>query len=276
MAGLPPLPNPDHFGGARVRGKRQSFLISAGYAAKLEWVAQDEMGQPVNLTTAYGATPTQITVRAQENFGAGLSEIACDSPSVGDWEAGKVKFTVPSSVTGQPGVYQCELAVKLGDDSIWKAATAYLVCERSTIGEAKGLPQYQEFRLALRDYAMDNELLDAIDFDLSEFAYAACRTVSWWNETAPLSTNPHTTYSFPFHDLWMRGIICYVFDTAAEHYGRNFIPGRALDDKNKMPQYAQRAAMMKKEVKEDMAARKMDLSHFPAFDFAAFPSGCGW
>lgn len=259
---ITPSPNPDHFGGAPVRTKRPAIVCRAGYVSPISAVLRDQTtGAPINLTAfdlidnqaENSAVPRlRVTLREYTNSGASLP-IACATQTAAQ---GQVTFTIPAYPAG---VYAAEFFVEgvapryVTDALVW--------VEPSNLCHSP-LPTRADLRTELRDFAGENELLDAVDFDDTELATTLCRVVDAWNTLPPRSAPKYDTTSFPYRSWWLRGAIINLFEIAAEHYVRNSLPyqargGLSGDDKAKFPPYLQRALGLRQSWQAEMAEQKL-------------------
>lgn len=266
-------PNPDHFGGARVKPKRRTFTLRAGGYSVLECVLeQPETHIPVDLTT-YGfeaneeSEPVdqpapQILVKFAEHIGSETTEA---NATILDAEHGKVSVIVPDAICTRPGIWLADFIIVDDEGREVFANAAYLYVERSASQPSCGnMPSIPEVRLYLRDYASENELLDVVDFDASEIAFAISMCVDEWNEAPPLEGPRYTTQNFPYRRHWLVGVSAYLFQIAAEHYARNSLPyaagGLQFDDKGRAGPYMQKAQLAKQEWQAFVARQKVLLS----------------
>lgn len=267
-----PQPNPDHFGGARVKAKRRSFMAQMGHTAVLNFALEDANGNPIDLT-AFGFAPgategssepkPDVKVTIVEHVSRAGPTVYAD---VVNGTTGQVSVTIPASLTGNSGIWLMIFSLQTtGGDTLF-AGDAYLAINPGA-GEScsgPGIPAIPEIRMFLRDYAQENELLDAVDFDVSEMAFAASMCINEWNEIPPPDGPRYTTESFPFRYHWLLGIVSKLFRIADEHYTRNSLKydagGKSLDDKNRAMDYRQKASLAQQEWTAFIRERKMIAS----------------
>jgi hypothetical protein len=271
-------PNPDHLGGADVRTKQRAFLVKAGHAVPLNIVFTDpHTFNAVNLTT-YGLSNNQ-TFNADSvapTVVARFVEHATDCVYTGSGvvvnaSAGTVTVTPPEYVQNTPAVWHVEVSVKTTAGLVlWWEGFVYNEQSR-TINSGFGPPTQADVRTYLRDFASENELLDAVDFDLSEIALAASLCVDSWNSADPFDGPRYTTATFPFKSEWLLGISSYLFNFAAEHYFRNDLQhqggGNVVEDKRKGQIYAQRATAARQEWLAFITRRKRALLISGAYSY---------
>ena len=257
--------NPDHFGGAQVKAKRPTIQVRAGYTATVHHTLLQD-GLPFNFE-AYGFADSeaggsslplpQIKASITEMRVCAGEEIFVDLLSA---DTAQVSFTVPDSIMQQAGIWLIEFFVVAADESKVFVTDAYLYIERSN-KNFTGPPTVAEVRLFLRDFAQENELLDVVDFDGSEIAFAAEMCVAEWNEIPPPDGYHYSTNNFPYRRHWLVGICGYLFSIAADHYARNSMDyqagGVSTDDKNKALLYAKKTADARTEWQGFARERKM-------------------
>ena len=265
-----PQRNPDHFGGARVKQKRRTIVARAGSYTPVNFVMENEFGQPVDLTTydldssesGSSEPAAQLIAKFVEHADSGESEV---NATIVNAEEGLVSIIVPPGILTRPGVWLVEFIVVDDQDRHVFANQAYLYVERSTSQtNCGGLPAIPEVRMYLRDFASENELLDVVDFDASEIAFAASMCVDEWNEMDPMDGPRYTTHNFPYRRNWLVGMSSYLFQIAAEHYARNALAyqagGLSFDDKNRASVYQQKAQLARQEWVQFALSRKMVMS----------------
>jgi len=291
---IPPLQiNRD---GCEVLPKLKIHSINRGQDARLIWRFQTEDGKPVSLVNCLGsctsadstdATPNRkwdvvgdppcgVTLRLREATGYGglckdpifTVPVEIENAQTGCVIAGPL----PTQVIRCPGIYAAEWAVFTPDQRMLFSNQNYLWVNRglfgmnNTPGDANaGPPTISEIRLSLRDNsADDNLLLDDIEFDSSEFAQAAIRPIQYWHETPPPLRDRVTTITFPFREMWLKGIQSELFLTAAHHYRRNRLAynagGIAVDDMNKEREYAQASTALRQEFQDMVQRKKVEIN----------------
>jgi len=256
-------PNPDHFGGARVKAKRRSYIATSGHVATLRIVIEDASGNPVDLgnygfVQGGGSEPAStLRVAVRERVDGEGTDVTAD---VVDVSNGIITATLPEGITERPGIWLMLFSAILPTDEAHFLGDAYLVIEKGLSTVYSGPPSLAEIRMFLRDYAQENELLDAVDFDVSELAMAASMCVNEWNEIPPPDGQRYTTSDFPYRWNWLVGISSKLFRIAAEHYARNSLKfvsgGKTTDDKNRTSEYMQRAEMARQEWTSFIRERK--------------------
>lgn len=268
LAGGPdttPQKNPDHFGGANVNAKRptivvrQSHYVESRHQLRLDGQLFDLEPYGFSSSEAGGESEPapNIQVTICEMHGSDGVKVYAD---LLDMDQSLIVFTVPDAVRNSTGIWLAEFAIITANNDKIFVGDAYIYVERRA-GSCSGIPAIPEIRMFLRDYAQENELLDAVDFDASEMAFAADMCVAEWNETDPPDGPRYTTDTFPYRRNWLIGISSYLFGIAAEHYARNALPstagGISSDDKGKHQLYMQKAMLAKQEWKTFVNQRKI-------------------
>ena len=284
----PPITQAD---GCPVLPKMQCHEIQQGQDARLEWVMRTPNGDPVNLTDcaascasedstsnetfdAAGTPPCGITLRIRELSGYDGPTDAIYSVDADITEAatGAVKaHALPEAITRYPGVYMEEWALFSADNRMLFSNQAVCFVGRGLFGISSdgsqwnlGPPTVSEIRLSMRDNAPnDNLLLDDVEFDAAEITQAVLRPLQFWNETPP-PIGQHTTKTFPFRELWLKGIQAYLLQIAAANYRRNHLAynagGVAVDDKNKARAYEEYANLMMQDFRNMVQAKKVEIN----------------
>lgn len=253
---LTPSPNPNHFDGAPVLTKRRTIATVAGQSGQTGQIVVLANNRPLDLTP-YADMDLVV------GFGETISHVGTEVTAtlVGDATAGTVSFPIPDSMLARPGIWLGGVYVRDDDDHTTHLDDFYFHVGRSAaMTECGGLPSIAEIRMFLRDWASDNELLEAVDFDNSEIAFAADLCVQQWNEADPWDGPTYTTQNFPYRYNWLQAICGHLFLIAAEHYFRNALQsqtgGIAADDKNKGPIYERRGRDVLAAWKEFLGPRK--------------------
>lgn len=266
-AGTGPEGNPDHLGGAQVKAKRRTITARAGHNVTVQLNLR-RFGANVDLGQ-YGFNDSETGGESEPapHVVALITEMkGCDGITVYtdvlQSETGLISFELPEAVSDKAGIWLIEFAVIDSTESRFFIDDAYLYVERSYAAgkEPVGPPTVQEVRLFLRDYAQENELIDVVDFDVSEIAFAADMCVAEWNEMPPSDGPRYSTGNFPYRRNWLVGISAYLFGIAAEHYTRNTLAysagGVSIDDKAKHMLYLQKQQLARSEWRQFAAEKK--------------------
>lgn len=246
----------DHFGGAApVWLKQQTINLRRGQIVHARLVLRDATGNPIDISdcadsgegSSVSGDGPRILGRFCETITKASDAVISVDGELVDAENGVVQVTLPTTITHVPGIYQGEIAAIVGDDDE-AVITSQQLCiwvEGGLFGGAphasEGPPRLNDIRMFLRDFAQENELLDAVDFDASEISLALTMPVQDWNEMLPPIRKTYTTMNFPWRNQWTQATVGYLYQIAAEHYARNQLTyqagGNNIDDKNKAPYY---------------------------------------
>jgi len=189
--------------------------------------------------------------------------------SILDAEAGVVQVSVPKIVLGLPGLYLAAFVVINQDDEMVFHMPRYLQIEANTNSASVNVPlSITEVRLAIRDWPVDNNLLDTVEFTDSEIAWALRRPVDIWNATPPF-IHEFSPATFPWRGPWLDGTIGELCNIAMHHYARNQLPysagGLTVDDKNKYGVYAKMGEQSHAKFKEFVLRKKTEMNVMGGF-----------
>ena len=132
----------------------------------------------------------------------------------------------------------------------------------SLIGNARYLTDI-DIRLWLRDSPDLNRLLDDYEFTPAEIQAAQTHAVDYWNELPPdIGSYDYTVFPFRFNML--QGTVANLLFIAANSYRRNKlkydIPGGAISDLDKEPEYTAAAEKLWNEYKQWCMHKKRELN----------------
>jgi hypothetical protein len=257
----------NHFGGDAVPLKRRVLATKSGQYAFADVTLHDNDGNPVDLSHAdYSSTTVKAKFKDAVTItsAAAIPEADCTVTTAAE---GEIRCEIPAAVKNVPGIYIGEFAVLDASDRMLFSNTLWIVVDEGLFGslnDSVGPPSMAEIRLFLRDYAQENELLDTVDFDLSEIAAAITLPVRFWNEILPPLPHTYSSQNFPWRYHWLIAICANLFLIAGEHYRRNRLQysagGMQIDDKNKSSEYEQKAAQMKQEWEQFARSKKVSLN----------------
>jgi hypothetical protein len=278
--------------GCPVLPKLACHEVQMGQDARLEWVMRTPSGDAVNLTDcanscastsgsseekfdALGTPECGITLRIRELTGLSPTQDPVQSVTVDITTAatGNVRAQVlPNAIIREPGIYLEEWALFTSDGRMLFSNQGLCFVKRGLFGLSTdtgkyglGPPSPEEIRLTLRDSAAaDNYLLDNVEFDGAEIAQAVLRPVQYWNDIPPPLRPALTTKTFPFKEIWLKGIQAYLYRMAANTYRRNRLSynagGVAVDDQNKEQEYAAAGSSMLREFQDMVQAKKVEIN----------------
>lgn len=121
-----------------------------------------------------------------------------------------------------------------------------------------------EVRMAVRDLCPEmNFLLDTVEFKDHEVAWAIRRPIEYWNEVPP-PVAQYTPGNFPFRYHWMEAVIGELLVTVATWMRRNDLDysagGTSVQDTKKWPDYLKMAEGRKKDWKEFVKNKKIEIN----------------
>jgi len=128
---------------------------------------------------------------------------------------------------------------------------------------AHGPVTIPEIRIAMRDCAGANTLLDDVEFSAEEIAWSIRRPIDFWNDALP-PVAPHTVATFPFRYQWLNATMGELLLIAARHYERNRLSynaaGVSVADKDKGPQYYQAGKQLLAEWQDWVKNKKISIN----------------
>jgi hypothetical protein len=237
-----------------------------------EITLRDACGAPLDLS-AYGGI--WLLARAQYGQGPLYLNKQCEKLA----ESGKIKITLSANDLLLPGVFLAEFdLMSLAETSPVALIRAYLEVVESlqhVDGAPRGLT-LAEVRMVVMDRcAMDNFLLDSVEFDDSQVAWAIRRPVDLWNETPP-PLNTYNTANFPYRYHWVNGAAGELMRMAARNYARNNLRYSAANlqvaDKDKMTEYEKIGSDLLKEYKDWLLLEKRRLNCLLAMGNTSVPA----
>lgn len=278
--------------GCPVLPKMRCHEIQQGQRARLLWNFHNIDGRVLNLdecaTCATSeSAPVEIDfdglanvpfgpvlrIRELSGYDSSNDPVYTVNVEVLDSAQGLVRAEpLPQKLVRRPGVYLEEWAWFGPEGDMLFSNQCCTFVRRGLFGltnqsrqQNLGPPSLEEIRLALRDNsAVDNTLLDAVEFDSAEIASAVLRPIQYWNEIPPPLVPLQTTCSFPFREMWMMGIQAHLLEIAAHHYRRNALAysagGVTVDDKNKEQPYTAAAMMRIQQYQELMRVKKIEIN----------------
>ncbi len=156
---------------------------------------------------------------------------------------GKVSFTLKSSNTARPGIYDSILYAQDSNGDILANTGYWLIINKDPFSNTKlgGPVSLAEVRLFLRDNNRGrNLLLGDFEFGDHEIIAAMMMPINEFNETNPPRTN-YTPSTFPYRYHWIKATAGYLLESAANRYERNRLSYRAddvmIDDQAKAETY---------------------------------------
>lgn len=253
---------------------------------------REECGDPVDLSDY-----SKVCLLAKEAWGQTTFALNTQLTVVGSPEDGKVKASLDEVQTDTAGVllgefvlYQGQATSSTSSESSTSSSTTgatvpvrrarcYISVDESLVhteGRPKGLT-IPEIRMAIMDRCVeDNFLLDNVEFDDTQIAWAIRRPLDMWNDTPPPLNLHYTPSNFPYRYYWMNAVVGELLITASYNYERNRMRYAAanvsVDDKDKAPGYAQAGKQLLAEYKEWMMLTKRGINMERAMGTTSIPA----
>lgn len=265
---------------------RQRVVVSdKGVKATVRWEMRDREGGVVDLSSclACETVPSEaseslsVSETTEGECGSVLVRFgscdeqgdvyevtgAADTPA-----AGLVSFQLPQQVYDFAGIWRVQVAVTDGAGDPVFMNTGLVSIERGLFGDLTkmtGPPTLNEIRLHIRDTALENDLLQEVEFDDDEIVAAMLRPVQYWNETPPmLRRYQFNCTTFPWRMHWLNGIVAQLLRTAAHFYMRNKLKvshgGVSGDDRDRNKEYMQMSTFYWGEYTEFAHRKKVELN----------------
>lgn len=245
---------------------------------------------PSSSSSAAEETP-EIRLLVGEFIGGSSTPLVETTGEVVAAAKGKVRATVPTTITDCAGIYAAEWGVHCGGepaDGVSVSDRFYLHVQRGLRGrnahngKRRGPPTASEIRLHLRDTAPEESyLLDHLSWDAAELAEAIASAVDVWNEMLP-PIRTYTTQNYPYRLAWINGVIAILFRMAAEWYQRNDLQyaaaGTQVADMRKWQWYKQEGDKRWQEYKDWVQKQKIAVNLNGGFggvgsDYGRFSGG---
>jgi len=272
-------PNDDTHLDCPVVTKMRTISIDAGTCPTVRWEIRDRAGAVVDISSYFpGSVDGQVIGRFRDALGDSIIHQILGT--VNDAANGVVDVVLTSALTESPGIYSLEIGITdqvdadpgtynliLVDKGLLSIERGMFSSEATRFNDA-GPPTIGEIRLYLRDTAIENDLLDDVEYDDAEILDAIMRPIRQWNETPP-PVAFFTPASFPFRDHWMKAITANLMRTAALWYERNRLPashgGITVDDRSKSNPYLQISGMLEAEWREFIINKKIEINTHLAY-----------
>lgn len=276
--------------GCPVLTKTRTISVDKGVCATVSWQLRNRAGEAIDLSECVDcadesefsdssilddAPCSQVIFRFRDVLGV-VSTIHQVIGTITDVEHGVVQAELPAALVKSAGIFEMHIGVsKLTGERDQNDQPTYrlvftdrglLSVERGLFGDTLnviGPPTLNEIRMAMRDTAIENRLLDAVEFDDAEILFALQRPIRYWNETPP-PIGVVTPGSFPFHEMWLRATVATLLRTAAIWYARNMLPashgGVTVDDMNKANPYLAMAERYQAEWENFVITKKYSIN----------------
>ena len=265
--------------GCPILVKQRTVLLEKGVSAVVEWPLRMRDGRTTNLENCDEPSSVSISMSASvwEAIAEGTIVVRfsdCDfkgpiyeiEGTIQDVANGTVRFTPPDEVIQQAGIYQMSIGIRDEYDRIVFHEPGLLSVERSLFGDSTqitGPPTIRDLRLHLRDTAIENDLLDDVEFDTSEIVSSIVRPIQHWNEVPP-PVAPFTCKTFPFRYHWLQATVGELLLIAVHSYMRNNLKvnhgGVKGNFKDKYREYAAVAEKYKRDWQTFVVQKKMEIN----------------
>jgi hypothetical protein len=176
-----------------------------------------------------------------------------------------VQFPFPDDFNAFGGLYRVEVAILRDDVPVLNNRLLWSV-EEGMWGDTtktSGIPSLGEIRMHLRDTAVENSLLQDVEYDDEEIIHAIMRPVQYWNEVPP-PIGVYNCRTFPFRYHWLEAICGELMRTATQHYMRNNLTvshgGVQGNFKDKYKEYAAYAKQYEDNWKQFVEMKKIEIN----------------
>lgn len=298
--------------GCPLLTRQRAILVDKGVKATVRWEMRDRAGAVVDLTTCLDCTVAEaseslslsesasLSASVSEPVSASISEGcgkilvrigACDEQgtiyevtgTVDTPSLGLIRFQLPNQVYNAAGIWRMQIAITDADGVPVFLNTGLISVERGMFGDftkTTGPPSLNEIRMHIRDTAVENDLLMAVEFDDDEIVHAIIRPVAYWNETPPqLRRYVYSCATFPFRYYWLNGVVAQLLRTASHAYMRNKLQtshgGVKLNDRDKNQEYMQMSTLYWGEYEQFVYRKKVELNAAQMFGSVGSAYGAG-
>ena len=126
--------------------------------------------------------------------------------------------------------------------------------------------------------ALDNDLLDDVEFTDGDILKACEFAVDQWNITPPHSRGPYTPNNFPHKSILVMAAAAWLLRSKAINFERNTLSGTTrggttVNDKAKMQTYMSLAKELSAEVKELTRTLKIADNYSSCWGYVEGPFG---
>ena len=264
--------------GVTLSAKTPALKVSQSQQVNIQWPLNDSLGNPVDLTPYVnaGAIFTLYVAEAVSRVSPIQYPATVITPT-----AGLLQATLDPAITARPGVYMAQFTIQQPLGTLLRTYEFYILVERGLFLQSNGIggpPSIADIRLRLRDNcADDNDLIDRVEFDLSEIISSLLRPVQYWNEVPP-PLDPVSTTSFTETLHWLDGTVGCLLKLSANWYRRNRLlysaGGTTVDDRNKENEYTAAGDALWQEYQAWVSQRKVQIN-VAAFS-GSIPSSYSW
>lgn len=258
----PGVPNLD---GCKLFERTSVFIVPQGMTATVEFIWRTgrnptDLSQIIPPGSAPGTSLSHlnsqgsIQLRVKEHIATGTNEsINPTWTLVGyavDPENGVIQADLPETMVAWSGLYDMSWGILDSAGRLLGQQSSILMVERSQFStnadalmQIIGPPTIREVRAELMDAsAVENPLLQNLEFSDSQIAHAFTKPVYDWNNSLPpVAAATFTTRTFPYRQPWLSAIAGHLHILMANHFRRNTLAygGGApqVDDKMKEKEY---------------------------------------
>lgn len=244
----------------QLLSKKRACRLRENQRATLQINMRDKLGNNLDLTGYGFASSSSSSSSSASDDGTikvRFREASLVCPTVYEIgatvlsaEQGLISCDIPTQVMDRFGIWFAEAGALNADDDLLFTDEVYLYIEHSAWSSrpssaVHGPPSIDDIRLAMRDNSpYENELIENYEYGVVEICHAAIRAINFWNEQPPIiAVARYSTFTFPFREIWTRGIKLFLFNMAEEHYRRNHFRhnagGVSSDDKDRHREYNQ-------------------------------------
>lgn len=187
--------------------------------------------------------------------------------NVVDPDKGLVRLLADSNLTKRPGLFRIEWGVFNDKNELVAVDHSLVSVEFNSFGgEIPDIrpPTIKELQMWVMDSAPnENFLLDDVEFTPDQILLALAWPIEFWNEVPP-NVGRFSSANFPFRNIWMLGTVSKLYEMAAHHYRRNYLPtqggGITVPDKAKEEPYLRESVRLRQEFESLLYAKKLEIN----------------
>ena len=135
----------------------------------------------------------------------------------------------------------------------------------------------QEVRLAMRDFACYNTLLQREESSPEEIMFAIRRPIDMWNSLPPIGVAIHTVIDFPYREEWLRAAVGFLLKSHAIHRLRNEMtvsnPTLQIKDNDRFDSYGELGERYVSEYRQWALEAKRAVNMLAGFGSLGSPYG---
>ncbi len=263
--------------GCPLLSKIRHVLIQKGVCATVEWGLRHPDGKTADLSlcfpsetsisTSVSAVADDPLIKVRIGDCDGTGAIYEVTGTVADAKTGTIRFTLPKEIFNLAGIYIMDMAVvDAANLAPLFIDNGMLTVETGLFGDTtqrNGPPTFSDIRIHLRDSALENDLLDDVEFDTAEVVNALVYPVRQWNEEPP-PVAQFTCRTFPYRFNWRQAAVGELLRIAAHHYMRNNLKlnhgGLQGNLKDKYQEYLALAESYRLEWKDFIDKKKLEIN----------------